>query len=403
MKWVRPTLVCALTAVVVNAVASQAAAQAHGQDEALHACEMALVKQTFDDATAAGLNPTATPVSFDSRKAVATRRNGKLIVVGTEDYRPAIDVPAFPVRYECVADPATGKVEAVTYTAVGTNGASSAKAPTVLVREAQVVRACRTKMSEKVADAAVDQGLTAGGAVVELDAEGAVLTPTPSRATIEVGGRGRIRLSPDYEWQPVAFTCRYDEKKQEATRASYTIDRTSAARTPALSADKARALEACHAAVEDEVLRDAQRRGYRSSWRVRIDLKPGATFKEVGPDLEVTGRGEYKLDDRHQQPTPLTFSCVYDARGGAVRSAAFEPGQASRTPSGEVATEKTATLVCESTRDVQRVCPAPIKGNVRIIRQRSSTPCEAYKNWIWSLSGITVWGGCQAEFEFETR
>jgi hypothetical protein len=403
MEWVRPTLVCVLTAVVVGVVASHAAAQASGQEEVVHACEAALWKQTFDDATAAGLNPPAMPVSFDVRKAVATRRNGKLIVVGTEDYRPAMDVPAFPVRYECVGDPATGKVESVTYTAIGPNGTSSAKAPTVLVRDAQVVRACRTKMSEKVADAASDQGLTAGGADVELDAEGAVLTPASSRATIEVGGRGRIRLSQDYEWQPVAFTCRYDEKKKEANRASYTIDRSSAARTPALSEDKARALEACHAAVEDEVLRDAQRRGYRSSWRVRIDLKPGATFKDVGPDLEVKGRGEYKLDDRHQQPTPLTFTCLYDARGGAVRSAAFEPGQASWTPSGEVATEKTATLVCESTRDVQRVCPASIKGNVRIIRQRSSTPCEAYKNWIWSPSGITVWGGCQAEFEFDTR
>jgi len=88
---------------------------------------------------------------------------------------------------------------------------------------------------------------------------------------------------------------------------------------------------------------------------------------------------------------------------GKLFGRAFEPGQAAWTASGEVATGKTATLVCESTRDVQRVCPAAIKGSVKIIRQISSTPCEAYKNWIWSPSGITVWGGCQAEFEFETR
>ena len=401
---VRVLLVVGVLIVVVSvSPAPRAVLQASGQREVLPACEAALVKQTFEDATAAGLNPPATPVSFDARKAVTTRRNGKLIVVGTEDYRPAVDIPAFPVRYECMADPVTGKVESITYTAVAAKGGSSAKAPVVLVREAQVVRACRTKVWEKAADAAMKQGLTAGGADVELEAEGAVLTPTPSRTTTEVAGRGQIRLSQDYEWQPVAFTCRYDEKKKEATRASYTIDRTSAAQTPALSADKARALEACHAAVEGEVLRDAERRGYRLSSRVQIDLKPGAAFKEVGQDLEVKGRGEYKLDERHKQPTPLTFTCVYDARGGAVRSAAFEPGESAWTPSGEVATGKTATLVCESTRDVQRVCPAAIKGNVRIIRQRSSTPCEAYKNWIWSLSGITVWGGCQAEFEFETR
>ena len=396
-------VVVVLIAAVSASPASRVVVRASGQREVLPACEAALQKRTFEDATVAGLNPPAMPVSFDSRKAVTTRRNGKLIVAGTEDYRPAIDVPAFPVRYECVADPATGKVDSITYTAVGANGASAAKAPVVLVREAQVVRACRSKMWEKVADKAIGQGLTAGGAEVELEAEGASLTPASSRTTIEVAGRGQIRLSQDYEWQPVAFTCRYDEKKKEATRASYTIDRTSATRTPALSPDKAHALEACHAAVEGEVLRDAQRRGYRLLSRVQVDLKPGAAFKEVGQDLEVKGRGEYKLDDRHKQPTPLTFTCVYDARGGAVRSAAFEAGQASWTPSGEIATGKTATLVCESTRDVQRVCPAPIKGNVRIIRQRSSTPCEAYKNWIWSSSGITVWGGCQAEFEFETR
>jgi hypothetical protein len=390
-------------AVASVSPASRVILQASGQGEVLSACEAALRKQTFDDATVAGLNPPATPVSFDARKAVTTRRNGKLIVVGTEDYRPAMDVPAFPVRYECVADPVTGKVESITYTAVAGSGASSAKAPVVLVRDAQVVRACRTKMWEKVADKAIGQGLTAGGADVELEAEGASLTQAPSRTTIEVAGRGQIRLSPDYEWQPVAFTCRYDEKKKEATRTSYTIDRTSASRTPALSPDKARALEACQAAVGKEVLRDAERRGYRLSSRVQIDLKPGAAFKEVGQDLEVKGRGEYKLDERHNQPTPLTFTCVYDARGGAVRSAAFEPGQSAWTPSGEVATGKTATLVCESTRDVQRVCPAQIKGNVKIIRQLSSTPCESYKNWIWSLSGITVWGGCRAEFEFETR
>jgi hypothetical protein len=396
-------VVVVLIAAVPVRPAFRTVLRASGQGDVLHACEAALVKQTFEDAKVAGLNPTATPVSFDSRKAVTTRRNGKLIVAGTEDYRPAIDVPAFPVRYECVTDPATGKVESISYTAVGANGASSTKAPVVLVRDKQVVSACRTKMWEKVADAAIDKGLTPGGADAELEAEGALLTPAPSRTTVEVTGRGQIRLSKDYEWQPVAFTCRYDEKKKEATRASYTLDRTSAARTPALSADKARALKACQAAVEGEVLRDAQRRGYRLLSRVQIDLKPGAAFKEAGQDLEVKGRGEYKLDIRHDQPTPLTFTCVYDARGGAVRSAAFEPGQASWTPSGEVATGKTATLVCESTRDVQRVCPAQIKGSVKIIRQLSSTPCEAYKNWIWSLSGITVWGGCRAEFEFETR
>jgi hypothetical protein len=50
------------------------------------------------------------------------------------------------------------------------------------------------------------------------------------------------------------------------------------------------------------------------------------------------------------------------------------------------------------------VCPADIKGSVKILRElRGSAGCKAYDNWIWSLSGITVWGGCRAEFEFETH
>jgi hypothetical protein len=396
------TVVVVLIALAWVSRASRVVVRASGQGEVVTACETALQKQTYDDATVAGLNPmTMMPVSFDAGKAVTTRRNGKLIVSGTENYRSTFDVPAFPVRYECVANPASGKVESITYTVVTASGASSPKTAVVLVRDTLVVQACGKKMWDKVADKAMGQGLTAGGADVELEAVDALLTPTPAKATTDVTGRGKIRLSPDYEWQPVAFTCRYDEKKKEASRASYTVDRTSA--PPALSADKARALDACHSAVEGEVLRDAQRRGYERLSRVQIDLKPGAAFKEIGPDLEVKGSGEYKVDERHSQPTPLTFTCVYDARGGAVRSAAFEPAEGAWTPSGEVATGKTSTLVCESTSDVQRVCPAAIKGSVKIIRQRSRTPCEAYKNWIWSSSGITVWGGCQAEFEFETR
>jgi hypothetical protein len=387
-----------LVASFAPVLATHARAQASGSHEILFECQGALWKRTFDEATAAGLNPGATPVTFEARKATTTRRNGKLVAVGTEEYRPTPDVPAFAVRYECVADLVTGKVESVSYAAIRADGTPSSKAPTTIVREARIVNACRAKVDEKVAGTALNQGLSAGGVGVELDAESAALAP--SGTTIDVSGRGQIRLSKDYEWQPVTFTCRYEEKKKEATRASYAIDRTAAA-APALSADKSRALESCHAAVEDEVLREAQRRGYRALARVRVDLKPGATFAAVGQDLEVKGSGEYKLDARHREPTPLTFACVYDPRGDAVKSASFEAGESSRTASGEVAGGKTATLICESTSDVQRACPAKIKGNVHIIRQRGRTPCEAYKNWIWSLSGITVWGGCRAEFEFD--
>jgi hypothetical protein len=360
--WVVPAV---LVGVVVAALAQGGyvvGAQSPGTGEALRECQSALWKRTFDEATAAGLNPGAMPVTFEARKATTTKRNGKLIATGTESYRPTPHTDAFDVRYECVTDLATGKVESVTYAAVDATGALSAKAPTTIVRERLMVSACRAKVYERVMGLAVDQGLSAGGSSAELGADDAVFAARGT--TIDISGTGRMRLSADYEWQPITFTCRYDAKKKEASRASYALDRTvPAAARPALSADKARALDACQYAVEDEVLREAER----------------------------------------HQPTPLTFTCRYDSARGQVTSASFEAGASNWTPSGSVATGTTRTLVCESTTSVQRVCPAQIKGSVRIVRDRGRVPCEAYKNWIWSLSGITVWGGCRAEFEYEAR
>lgn len=41
---------------------------------------------------------------------------------------------------------------------------------------------------------------------------------------------------------------------------------------------------------------------------------------------------------------------------------------------------------------------------ITMIRQLSgSKTCEANVNWTWGFSGITVWGGCRAEFEFVVR
>jgi hypothetical protein len=394
-----------LVAAVVAALGQGGAvvgAQSPGTGEILRECQSALWKRTFDEATAAGLNPGAIPVTFEAHKATTTKRNGKLIATGTESYRPTPHTDAFDVRYECVTDLATGKVESVTYAAIDATGALSAKAPTTIVRERLMVSACRAKVYDRVMGVAVDQGLSAGGSSAELEADDAAFA---ARGTnIDISGAGRIRLSTDYEWQPITFTCRYDAKKREASRASYALDRTvPAAARPALSADKARALDACQYAVEDEVLREAERNGYRALGRVRIELRSGATFTPAGTDIEVKGRGEYKLDRRHPAPTPLTFTCRYDPARGQVTSASVEAGASTWTPSGSVATGTTRTLVCESSTSVQRVCPAEIKGSVRIVRDRGRVPCEAYKNWIWSLSGITVWGGCRAEFEFEAR
>lgn len=128
-----------------------------------------------------------------------------------------------------------------------------------------------------------------------------------------------------------------------------------------------------------------------------------ATITTRGTLVDVSGKGQFKLDVRHEQPTPLTFACVYDTAGQRVDSAAFQVERGSWTPSGDIASGRTETLRCESTRARQAQCQASIKGAVRIVREYGPTKCEANSNWIWSPGGITVWGGCRAEFEYEAR
>ena len=151
-------------------------------------------------------------------------------------------------------------------------------------------------------------------------------------------------------------------------------------------------------------LQEAVQRGYRSLRRVRVELKPGADFTEAGSELEVRGQGEFKLDERHPVATGMSFVCRIDPAGPRAVSTKIDVAPAGWTQSGEVATGRMGTLVCESVGSAQKVCAADIKGSVTILRERrGSTGCKAYENWIWSLSGITVWGGCRAEFEFETH
>jgi SAM-dependent methyltransferase len=99
-----------VTAVLVGALVAAlgqgryvVGAQSAGTGEALRECESALGKRTFDEATAAGLNPGAMPVTFEARKATTTKRNGKLIATGTESYRPTPYTDAFDVAYSSLA------------------------------------------------------------------------------------------------------------------------------------------------------------------------------------------------------------------------------------------------------------------------------------------------------------
>jgi len=392
---------CVLAGALLLATPAFAQAPgAAGDYDLVLECRGALWKVTFDDATAAGLDPGATAVSFDGSEARGTVGDGVVTFRATEEYRPTHRAPAFPVRYECVVDLATRKVRSVTYEAVDASGAPIPKRPVELVREAILLRACRDALGSEVRGDALDRGVSTGGNDAEPDP--ATVTRTEKGKLVVLTGRGRARLSRDYEWEPITFGCRWDPKKEEVTKAWY--EPVDGRRLGLLAPGRQAAMDACRNAVRDAVWDDAARRGYR--WprdATVVSLERVGEFDASGARTEVKGEGWFKSDARHTTSTPISFRCLWDGGRREVVEASFEALGGSRSPTGEIASGKTGTLVCESFGKAQKVCPAGIRGNVRVIRQLSSVPCKAYENWIYSLSGITVWGGCRAEFEFDAR
>lgn len=396
-----PVIIAATAAACIlpaTGVALAAGAQRPTPRDFARACEAALVSRTFEEATAAALDPSAIPVSVREGAAQVGTRSDRAVVTGVAEYRPTPRVDAFPIHYECEADPLTAAVSSVSYHAVDADGAPRPKRPVVLVADGIVLEACRWKVRERAAGRALADGLPTDGPDVALDVDSA--SSTTNGARLDMRGRGRVRLGADGPWQPVTFDCRYDVRKAEASRASYTVVR---AATPAVLPARTAAQRACAAAIDDAVMREARTRGYRTAWRVQVDLKDGATFADTPDGLSIGGSGTFKLDSRHAQPTPLTYTCVV-APTGAVVSASFVAGSADWTASGDIVTGATSTLVCESLFNAQKRCTASIKGDVRLVRElNGSRACIANKTWIWSLEGITVWGGCRAEFEYTVR
>ena len=60
-------------------------------------------------------------------------------------------------------------------------------------------------------------------------------------------------------------------------------------------------------------------------------------------------------------------------------------------------------VTCQSQKDREQFCPAPIEGDMRVFRQISDTRCRQGRNWNWTRDGVRVWEGCRAEFEYRAR
>lgn len=407
VRWVQYPVLPLLLAVIVAGAGADQRAQASrariAEDAENHElalqCRGALWKLTFDEATAAGLNPGAIAVQFEAGKATTRRSDGQAFVTGVEDYQPVHDTKPFKVSYECVVDISSKRVTSVTYEAVDRLGNPVSARPTDLVRHARYVDACQTAIVVKINEKAVDKGITVGGSGAEFDAANATVTKKGTNTEIE--GTGLVRLSRDYEWEAASYSCRFDDRKARISRASYTLADLSD--IGALSPDRQAAMSRCREAVRDAVADDAQARGYRWWWRVEVRLEQVGNFKEAARGIEVSGDGWFRSDRDHPERTPITFACTYDPAADRVQRATFEAKPTGRTPSGEIASGKIGTLVCESINGVHKTCPAQIRGDVKVIRDFGRARCVAYENWIYSLSGITVWGDCRAEFEFDAR
>lgn len=400
----RPAAVSAAILLAMSAVGQPpkpgAPPRAAGEREVAAACRAALQELSVADAAGIGLLPVAEPLAFDDETKKSTRADGALVLGGKAAYRPTHRAAALPVLWECAVDPATKAIRSTRYAALDASGAEVARPAAEVVRDAVVLASCRPALEEVVRDEAGKRGVRAGGDGFEADASS---TSSARKGTlVSLTGTGRARLSKDFEWQAVTFGCRWDEKKEKASKAW--VSPADAPRLGVLSPERQELLDGCKAAVAEALWDDAARRGYR--WgrdEVVVELERFGDFAAAGKATAVEGEGWFKSDARHRESTPITFRCVSDPVRGGVASATFELKEASRTPSGEIASGKTATLVCEAYGKGQKVCPAKIRGSVKIVRELGPEPCKAYGNWIWSLEGITVWGGCAAEFEFEAR
>jgi hypothetical protein len=55
-------------------------------------------------------------------------------------------------------------------------------------------------------------------------------------------------------------------------------------------------------------------------------------------------------------------------------------------------------LVCESYENKEKQCRIRVRHDVRLVKQKSVTPCTEDRNWGWDRRGVWVSDGCRAEF-----
>ena len=60
-------------------------------------------------------------------------------------------------------------------------------------------------------------------------------------------------------------------------------------------------------------------------------------------------------------------------------------------------------IECESPNGRYKLCQVAVRGNVRLVRERSRADCQEGRTWGWSEAGIWVDRGCRGEFSYTPR
>lgn len=368
--------------------------------ELLRVCERALGQRAFDEATAAGLGPSALPLDIDRERTSLERRGPDRYFSGMAAYKADSDVSELAVSFECLIEVGARAVSSATYAVLDDAGRPRSAPPAQVARDLLALDACRRRIESRMNDEVGREGDRSNASELEVSLDD--VTATRGRGSIEFRGNGRGRYGPAYDWQETFVSCRFDEGRKEATRSSHAVKGGLTIRQFTTAAGEA--LGGCRRLIEEQVRDNAVRRGF-TLWdlgRFRLEYEDVGTVTPRGAEYDVTGRAQYKLDRRHEQPTHLTYDCTLDA-GNRV-TGRYTLQDRGRTPSGAISTGVTDVLRCVYYTGPPRRCEASVGGDVRLLQQlQGGQECVEFKNWSWSPTGFVVWGGCRAEFEYRVR
>jgi hypothetical protein len=368
--------------------------------ELLRVCDRALGQRAFDEATAAGLSPSAAPIDIDRERTGLEGRRSNRLFSGMGTYRPDPGTGDLAVSFECLIEIGARTVSSVTYAVLDDRRQPRSVPPAQVAHDLLALDACRRRIESRMNDEVGREGDRSNASELQVSLDD--VTATRGRGTIEFRGNGRGRYGPAYDWQETFVSCRFDQGRKEATRSSHAVKGGLTIRQ--LAEQPGGALGGCRRLIEAQVRDNAVRRGF-TLWdlgRFRLEYEEVGTVTPRGAEYDVTGRAQYRLDPRHQQPTHLTYSCTLDATNRLTGRYTLQ--DRGRTPSGAVSTGVTEVLRCAYYTGPPQRCEASVGGDVRLLQQLpGGTECVEFKTWTWSPTGFVVWGDCRAEFEFRVR